>query len=245
MSLQKFLKQLAGSTNINAGDTAEPPGGDGNGYLHDTLGKLSGSIPGGLAGGAAAGGIMALLMDNKSARKLAGKAATFGGAAVLGGLAYRAYQQWQKTGAVDAVSQASASQSAPRPQEAIESPPHQQPASDLTIIKAMISAANADGFIDAREQQHIFKAVDAMALSNELKATIFDYFRQPVTVEALAQDVTTLEQKSEVYLAACMVSSIDHPAERAYLDALGTALQLPRGLTQQLDAQAQQAVIGR
>ena len=235
MSLQKILNQFIGS-----GATAEAPGG--GSQLRDTLGKLSNGIPGGLAGGAAAGGVMALLMGNKSARKFAGKAATYGGAAVLGGLAYKAYQQWQSPSSDGALSQPSTGQAALQRPERIEPPQHQQPASDMTIIKSMISAAKADGHIDEREQQRIFQAVDEMALSGELKARVFDYLRQPVTVEELALEATTLEQKSEVYLAACMVSSIDNPAERAYLHALGNALRLPQGLTQQLDAQAQQAI---
>jgi len=240
MSLQEILNQFVGS-----GDAAEVPGGGGGRGLRDTLGKLSDGLPGGLAGGAAAGGIMALLMGNKSARKFAGKAATVGGAAVLGGLAYKAFQQWQKTSSEGALSQPPAGHAALQRPESMEPPQHQQPVSDLTIIKAMISAAKADGHIDEREQARIFQAVDEMALSDELKARVFDYLRQPVTVEEMALEATTLEQKSEVYLAACMVSSIDHPAERAYLHTLGSALQLPQGLAQQLDAQARQAVIGR
>ena len=239
MSLQEILSQFVGS-----GNTTEVPDGGGGRGLRDTLGKLSNGLPGGLAGGAAAGGIMALLMSNKSARKFAGKAATVGGAAVLGGLAYKAYQQWQKTSSEGALSQPSAGHAASHQPGRIEPPQHQQPASDLTIIKTMISAAKADGHIDELEQEQIFQAVDEMALSDELKAKVFDYLRQPVTVEELALEVTTLEQKSEVYLAACMVTSIDHPAERAYLRALGYALQLPQGLAQQLVAQAQQAAIG-
>ncbi len=50
---------------------------------------------GGLAGGAMAGGLVALLLGNKSVRKTATTAAKFGGAAVLGGLAYKAYRNWQ------------------------------------------------------------------------------------------------------------------------------------------------------
>ncbi len=240
MSLQKILSQFIGS-----GNTAEATGGGSGRELRDKLGQLSNGIPGGLAGGAAAGGIMALLMSNKSARKFAGKAATYGGAAALGGLAYKAYQQWQTTSSDGALSQPPSGHAALQRPERVEPPQRQQPASELTIIKAMISAAKADGHIDEREQQRIFQAVDEMALSDKQKAKVFDYLHQPVTVEELALEATTLEQKSEVYLAACMVSSIDHPAERDYLHALGNALRLPDGLTQQLDAQAQQAVIGQ
>ena len=90
MNIQNLLNQFIGSSNATLSSNHETQG------TGDTLSKLSGSIPGGLAGGAAAGGIMALLVGNKSARKFAGKAATYGGAAVLGGLAYKAFQSWQQ-----------------------------------------------------------------------------------------------------------------------------------------------------
>jgi len=84
MSIHNLLNQFMGATN-DANSLANPANSIGN-----TLNKLTGNIPGGLAGGAAAGGIMALLVSSKSARKVAGTAATYGGAALLGGLAYRA-----------------------------------------------------------------------------------------------------------------------------------------------------------
>jgi uncharacterized membrane protein YebE (DUF533 family) len=90
MNLQNLLNQFLGTNgaDFSSGNTAQKTGASFN--------KLSSNIPGGLVGGTAAGGIMALLMGNKSARKFAGKAATYGGAALLGGLAYKAFQNWQQ-----------------------------------------------------------------------------------------------------------------------------------------------------
>ena len=90
MSLQNLLDQFMGSSSPDTSSGNSAPG------IAGTLSKFTSNVPGGLAGGAAAGGIMALLMGNKSARKFVGKAATYGGAAMLGGLAFKAYENWQQ-----------------------------------------------------------------------------------------------------------------------------------------------------
>jgi len=99
MNLQNLLNQFSGS-NTNNQDNA--------GGLSGGLDQLKSKIPGGLAGGAAAGGIMALLMTNKKARKFAGKAATVGGTALLGGLAFSAFKNWQSNNQQAAASAAPA-----------------------------------------------------------------------------------------------------------------------------------------
>jgi uncharacterized membrane protein YebE (DUF533 family) len=69
------------------------------------------------------------------------------------------------------------------------------PAFELTLIKAMIAAAKADGHIDVTEQQNIFKAVERMGLSTEMKATIFELLSQQIPIDELARGVDSLEQK--------------------------------------------------
>src|SRR5690606_16953916 len=51
---------------------------------------------GGFGGGALAGGALGLLLGNKKFRKMGGKFATYGGAAALGALALKTYQDWQQ-----------------------------------------------------------------------------------------------------------------------------------------------------
>ena len=226
MNLQNLLNQFAGSS-LNQNTSSGLGGG---------LDQLTNKIPGGLAGGAAAGGIMALLMSNKKARKFAGKAATVGGAALLGGLAYTAYKNWQANGQA---SGGAAAVSGQLPNEQAM----QNPSADfqLTLVKAMIAAAKADGHIDAEEQQRIFDAVDQMALDNEVKGVVFDLLRQPISTAELTLGLDSLEQKSEVYLASCLAINPDHPSEKAYLQQLAQALALPVGLAEQIQMQAQQA----
>lgn len=112
----------------------------------------------------------------------------------------------------------------------------------LTLIKAMIAAAKADGHIDATEQQRIFKAVEQMDVSTEIKGVIFDLLHQPVSIQELAAGAISMEQKSELYLASSLVIDPDHPLEQAHLDQLANALQLPLEFAQQLQLQAQQAM---
>ena len=70
-----------------------------SGAFESAKGSMANSGMGGIAGGLAAGGLMGMLLGSKKARKkvgkLAGGAVGYGGAAVLGALAYKAYQNWQ------------------------------------------------------------------------------------------------------------------------------------------------------
>lgn len=68
--------------------------GAGKGWLNEggdsRKAQMKGMAQGGLAAGA-----MALLLGNKKMRKYGSKVAAVGGAAALGGLAYKLYQDWQ------------------------------------------------------------------------------------------------------------------------------------------------------
>ena len=236
MNIHNLLNQFMGTTN-----TAHTTG-SGSQNLGNTLHKVSNSIPGGLAGGAAAGGIMALLVSSKSARKFAGKAATYGGAALLGGLAYKAFQNWQQNNSRQTAVNSRTAQTIPMQEDTFTSADTLSPDFQFTLIKAMIAAAKSDGHIDATEQQRIFKAVEAIDVSTETKGVIFDLLRQPIAIEELAAGAISTEQKSEVYLASSLVIDPDHPLEQAHLNRLATALQLPQELALQLQLQAQQAM---
>jgi uncharacterized membrane protein YebE (DUF533 family) len=223
MNLQNIMKQFSDSTKI---------GNINNPAIGNKLGQLGDMLPRRLAGGAMAGGLIALLLGNKPVRKFAGTAATYGGAALLGGLAYKAYKNWQH-GRYD---------QSPIYENSFSSPEIMSPDYQLTLIKAMIAAARANGQIDEIEQQRIFDAIHKMDLSTELKALLFDLLSQPITVSELALGAITLEQKTELYLVSCLIIDPDHPAERAHLAELAEVLNLPAGLVEQLHMQAQQTM---
>lgn len=248
MSLNNLLNQFLGSTSSNSKQTthsSQTTQQSRGGGIGDTLSNMTSQIPGGVAGGVAAGGIMALLMGNKSARKVAGKAASYGGAALLGGLAFKAYQNWQQNNQdstpENTISQQSINDQNFHQQAVTQQSPQQDPP-ELLLIKAMIASAKADGHIDAQEQAKIFQAVEKTTLSAAEKGVIFEYLQRDIPIFELTSGVVSMELKAEIYLASCLVITPDHPAERSHLDNLAMALQLPSGLPQQLEQQAHSAL---
>lgn len=187
--------------------------------------SMSGGFPGGAAGGMAAGGIVALLMGNKKARKYAGKAATVGGVALLGGAAYQFYQNYQKNQQATPAGNGSAM-------------PEADAGYQLTLIKAMIAAAKADGHIDDNEQCRIFESIENASLSDSDKALIIDLLEQPISVTEFAKGRLSEEQKAEVYYVSCIVGEIDHPRERQHLDRLAIVLNISDELKSQIERQA-------
>ena len=215
---------------------------------------LANSGMGGVAGGLAAGGLLGLLVGNKKARKTVGKLAGgvvgYGGAAALGALAYRAYNNWQagQQGAAPASAQAPApTQSAP---EALPAPPpagsrflpETAPARDgkpfeLALVMAMIAAANADGHIGSDEQKMIFDRVGELPLDAEDKAFVFDALGSPPSLQDIADLAEGPEQAAELYLASRVAIDPDHPMEQAYLEALAHRLSLPAELVAEIEGQ--------
>lgn len=250
MNFSSLLNQLSGSASeLNSVRASSEPAGS-------MLNGLASKIPGGLAGGAVAGGLVALLAGNKSIRKTATKAATYGGAAVLGGLAFKAYQNWKQNSAQSgqqvpkgATSYASASTSTQAVSsnfetEALE---HMNGAQtperfQIAILKAMIASARADGSIDKEEQTRISDAIERMEFDNATKSLLFELFLKPISIEEIVRDLDSDEQKAEIYLASCLVVNLDHQDEFVHLGNLSKALQLPEGLEHHLRTQARDAL---
>ncbi len=224
MNFQNLLNQFTGSST------------SGSSTRQNT--KSSG-LTSGLMGGAAAGGVMGLLVGSKKGRKFAGKAATVGGAALIGGIAFKAYKNWQQN------NQQSSLQSTTPPLHYSGDQVASTKISEdfqLTLIKAMIGAAKSDGHIDEAEQKRIFDAVKQMNLSSEMKGLVFELLRQSIYIEELAYGAQGMEQKSEVYLASCLTIDLDNTAEHTYLNQLASALGLPLDLAIQIKSQAKQAL---
>jgi uncharacterized membrane protein YebE (DUF533 family) len=222
--LDQFLGGATGGNLRNAGAS-----------IKNRLDQHSGS--GGFARGAAAGGLLGLLLGGKGLGKLAGGALGYGGAAAIGALALKAYQDYQLKKSGTPVSLSPEQFANLRP----DALPHAQPAADggpfqLVLVRAMVGAAKADGHVDADEQQRLFAEVERRGLDAEAKAFVFDLLSAPVDMASITSAVATPEQGAEVYLASRMAIDPDVPAERAYLDALAARLNLPAELRATLDS---------
>jgi uncharacterized membrane protein YebE (DUF533 family) len=198
---------------------------------------------GSFGAGAAAGGLLGLLLGGKKMRKMAGGVAGYGGAAVVGALAYRAFQAWQQ-----GQGNAGAPAAPPAPPTAetrfLASLPAapDAPPFELSVVRAMIGAAKADGHIDAEEQRKVFDHVERLNFDPAAKALVFDALAKPVDIAEVAAAARTPEQRTELYVACRMVIDPDEPAERAYMEALAFRLELPKELVAHLDQQVATAL---
>ena len=227
--------------NLPGGFTGGSTGGSLGGLADAARQAMGQAGKGGLAAGGAAGGLLGLLVGGGKKKSGLNRALTHGGAALLGALASRAYENWQK-GQAPHQSPLATPQEAERVEQRFL--PAAKPASDgqpfeLALIRAMIAAAKADGHIDAEEQRRIFAKVDEAGLDAEAKGFVFDALAAPAGVSEVAASASTPEQAAELYLASRLAVDPDQPAERAYLEALAHRLKLPEGLAAHLDRQAE------
>lgn len=218
-------------------------------------GARSGGMPSGLLGGAAAGGLAALLLSNKKARKMGGKALTYGGMAAIGGLAYKAWRDHKED-----QMRTQPAQREPRPGAIYQQPAYQQPAANtptppagsifdlasppsesqgqdmrLLLVRAMISAAKADGHIDADERARIEGQIKDLQIGQDEQQFLIDQLNAPSDPIAIARLSGGLEQATEIYAASALAVDVDTAEERRYLDRLADALHLPDDLRQRLD----------
>jgi len=186
-------------------------------------------------------GIAAALLGTKTGRKIAGNVVTVGGIAAVAGLGYLAYKNYKSGQSPQA-----ALQPAPSAAEPIALPPPDSPFSlqspeltndfALTLVRAMIAAAKADGHIDAAERANIMNKVHEVDLGDEAEAFIRDELANPVDIDDLVAAARTEEQKVELYTATRMTIDPDTRAERGYLDLFAGRLGLPDALLEHIDA---------
>ena len=182
----------------------------------------------------AAGMAAGMLLSGGGLGKMVGNVAKVGAVAAVGGLAWSAWQNYQKSqpGQAPASSQDAF---VPPPQA-----PYQTEELGKTLVRAMISAAKADGQIDADEKDRIFKRLEAMPLSAEEKAFVFDELSSPLDLDAVVARADTPEHATEVYAASLVAMVSDTPSERAYLEALAHKLKLDPGLVAEIHRAAGQ-----
>jgi len=208
-------KDLAAQGLQYAEDRLPPPGPE-----RDALMKKIGV-------GAAASGVLALLVGTQSGRKALAPIAKVGSVAALGGLAYKMYTEWQK-------SQGSQPKATPLNELAGSDLAERS----LNVVRAMISAAKADGVIDEDENRLITQQIDSSQLNDTASAFLMNEVQQPVDAKRIADSVNSMEQAVEIYLASLLVTGEQTASEKTYLEQLCSALRLDSALADQLEREA-------
>ena len=120
-----------------------------------------------LGKGAIAGGLLGVLLT-RGGRRMLGTGVKIGGLAAIGGLAYKAYEDWKagRAGADGAPALPAPEGSAFNPKDAA--------ADDLAthLLQAMIAAAKADGEVSAEERAAIDGQLAVLGLGEEAAALI-------------------------------------------------------------------------
>lgn len=185
--------------------------------------------------GAVLGGLGAILLGTRTGRGVTTGAVKLGALALIGGLAYKAYQNHQAgkpliTGPQNIATEA--------PTGSGFEPAAISNDAAIVIIRTMIAAAAADGRIDDREYMRIVDAAGGPAASPEAKAFLEQELRRPATAASLAASVTSAEEALQIYTAARVAIDSDSASETGFLAELAAALGIDPDLARQVDATA-------
>jgi len=242
--LTQVLTQASAGVKEGAGRLDQATGAS------DALGRATGQTPAEvlaklqelarqnpMAAGGAMGGLGGLLLGTRTGRSIAGSAVKLGALAMIGGLAYKAFQNYQTGKPLIA---------APAPAEAAPAGSGFEPAaitneSATLYIKAMVAAAAADGRVDAAEQQKLIGALKQAGLDKEAEQFLANEFNNPATPAQLADAVTSPEEAVQVYTAARIAVEPDDAGEKVFLKQLADALGIDAKLAGHIEAQARSA----
>lgn len=204
---------------------------------NDLIGRARGAWDGQstLAKGAIAGGLLGVLLSG-NARRLVGTGVKVGGAALIGGLAYKAYEDWK---AGKSATAAEGPLTLPEPDDAFL--PNDADASETLshhLLQAMIAAAKADGQVTPEERARISDALPQLGLGAEAQALIAAELDAPLDIGAVAALAASPEQATEIYAASLLAIDPEGAAEKGYLAMLAARLNLDAGLVAHLHARA-------
>jgi uncharacterized membrane protein YebE (DUF533 family) len=223
-----------------------------SGKAGDLLGQLTGGQSAGdllgkakemmgenkMGAGAIIGGLAAVLLGTGAGRAVVGSAARMGGLALIGGLAYKALQNYQAGKPLLDLQNAAAEVT---PADATATAGGDDNARALRLVRAMIAAASADGTVDDAERAAITGNLKAAGLDDEAAAFLDAEFANPADLATLNEGVETPEQAAEVYTAARLAIDPDTQEEKDFLEALAGQLGLEAGLVAHIEAAAASA----
>ncbi len=189
-----------------------------------------------LGAAAAAGGLGAVVLGTRTGRSAAASAAKLGALALIGGLAYKAYQNYAQgrplvSGASGFIAEQAPPGSGFEPQAVTND-------TAILYIRAMIAAAASDGRIDAAEQAKIIGGLKQAGLEQAAHDFIVQEINNPATADDLAAACQNGEQAVQVFTAARIAIDLDTQQESDFLVDLAGKLGIDGKLAQHIDAAA-------
>ena len=190
---------------------------------------------------AGAGGLGAVVLGTRTGRGMVGTAAKLGALALIGGLAYKAFQNYQEGRPLISNDDPRRLLSEPAPAGTGFEPAAISNDTATLYIRAMIAAAASDGRIDASEQQKIIGGLQQAGVGAEAQAFLEQEIQNPATAEDLAAAVSSPQEAVQVYTAARLAIDPDTAAEAGFLGELAQRLGIDAKLAGHIDATAHAA----
>jgi uncharacterized membrane protein YebE (DUF533 family) len=188
-------------------------------------------------------GLAGLMFGRRKKSGIGGNLVKLGGLALIGTLAYRAFQQQRKGEPVLAAqgSQATGAQGADAPSDSeIPSTSRFHPMSQteddaMLFLRAMIAAAASDGHIDEGERARIVKGLSEAGIDPQATSWLEREMASPADVDELSSAVNDPELAAQVYTAARIAIDPDTIQEREFLRQLAEALDLDQAMRRQIE----------
>ncbi len=179
--------------------------------------------------GAIGAGVLALLLGTGAGRKVTGAALKMGSVAAVGGLAYKAFQNWQGVHSGKSVEETASADQLEGEAAGNRS---------LTLLRAMIAAAKADGHINEGELETIQKQLSTMSLDGDTLEFLQAELTKPVSAAEIASAADSPNAAAEIYLVSRIIIDDSNAQEKAYLAELAKQLKLKDTLVAELDYKA-------
>ena len=184
---------------------------------------------------AGVGALTALLLGTGGGRRVGGTALRIGGLAAMGGLAYKAFSNWQ--GDKPLMEGVPGLHNLTAPPASGFTPAEHSDHDVRTILLAMIATAATDGTIDPFERARITDRLRQSGLEAETSGFLDAALANPATPDQSAARVGGNQKlASQVYAAASLVAEPGNESARDHLGRLATALGLTPDLVAHLEA---------
>jgi uncharacterized membrane protein YebE (DUF533 family) len=186
---------------------------------------------------AVAGGLAALLLGTSTGRSVAAGAVKLGGIAGLGGIAYKAFSNWQQNKPLMEGVPGLEQLTAPAPTgSGFHADDHSHDTAQL-IVRAMVATASADGTIDPAQRATLVAQLQRAGLGSEETTFLDDATAHPMSPAEIARSVAGNPQlASQVVAAASLVVDPTNAKEEEFLSRLSTELGMSGDLLSHLRA---------
>jgi len=196
----------------------------------------------GMKKGAIAAGVLALLLGTGAGRRVTGSALKIGSLAAIGGIGWKAYQNWmnQKEQAAEEVKDMAENAKIIPINDLDKDEANKR---SRILLRAMIAAAKSDGHINQKELAAIGEQIVKLNLSSEVADLLKEEIEKPLDVKDIAALAENSAIAVEIYLVSAVVIDRENSMEKAYLAELAKAMKLPDELVAQLQAVKEEELV--